>query len=101
MKTPFRLRVPDTVARLLRGLHPELKQKVRSSLTRLESEPDAGKALQAELEGLRSLRAGRFRIIYRMAGRRVIDIVAVGPRDRIYEETLRLLSSKASEGKRR
>lgn len=101
MKTPFRLRVPDPVARLLRGLHPEMKQKVRSSLARLETEPDAGKALQAELEGLRSLRAGRFRIICRMAERRVIDIVAVGPRDRIYEETLRLLTSKTGEGKRR
>ncbi len=101
MKTPFRLRVSGPVARLLRGLHPQLKQKVRSSLTRLETEPDAGKALQAELEGLGSLRAGRFRIIYRMAVRRIIEIVAVGPRDRIYEETLRLLSSKAGGGKRR
>jgi len=85
----------------LSGLHPELKQKVRASLGRLETEPDAGKALQAELEGLRSLRAGRFRIIYRLAGRRVVEIISVGPRERIYEETVRLVAAESRQGKRR
>ncbi|MBI4825954.1 MAG: hypothetical protein HY807_05970 [Nitrospirae bacterium] len=33
---------------------------------------------------------GRFRIIYREA-RNVIEIVAIGPRERIYEDTYKLL----------
>jgi len=34
---------------------------------------------------------GSFRIIYRVAPSRVIELVAIGPRRAIYEETLRLL----------
>ena len=99
MKAPYRFRIPDGAARLIRGLHPELKQKVRTSLALLGHDPHAGKALQAELEGLYSLRAGRLRIVYRPAERRPIEIVVIGPRERVYEETLRLLR-KNPEGKR-
>lgn len=91
MKSAFRLRVPDEVARTIRGLHPQIKQKVRAALDRLTKDVLAGKVLQAELEGLRSLRAGRQRIIYRVGSGRIIEIVTVGPRERIYEETLRLI----------
>jgi mRNA-degrading endonuclease RelE of RelBE toxin-antitoxin system len=40
---------------------------------------------------LRVLRIGRFRIVYRIAARGLIELVAIGPRRSIYEETLRLL----------
>ncbi len=91
MKAAYRFRIPDDVARMIRGLHPDLKHKVRTSLGLLARDAYAGKALRAELEGLCTLRAGRFRIIYKLPAGRVIAIVAVGPRERIYEETLRLL----------
>ena len=94
MKAAYRFRVPDEAARLIRGLHPELKQRVRTSLALLGRDPHAGKALQAELEGLHSLRAGRLRIVYRLGRRRSIEIVVIGPRARVYEETLRLLKKK-------
>lgn len=48
-------------------------------------------ALVDELAGLRSCRVGRLRIVYRLTGNRIIEIVAVGPRRTIYEETYRLL----------
>jgi mRNA interferase RelE/StbE len=84
------LRLPPEVASLLRGLHPELKRRVRAGLDRLEADPAAGKALRGEPAGLRCLRLGRIRVVYReTAG--AFDIVAVGPRERIYEETLRLI----------
>lgn len=57
----------------------------------LGRDPHAGKALQGELAGLRSLRLGGHRIVYRAGSARVIDIVAVGPRKTIYEQTLRLI----------
>lgn len=33
----------------------------------------------------------RFRLIYRIGRNRQIEIVGLGPRERIYEETLRLV----------
>jgi mRNA interferase RelE/StbE len=94
---PPRLRVPPEVAALLRGLHPELKRRIRGSFDRILDDPGAGKALRGELTGLRSLRVGRIRIVYRER-RAVIEVVALGPRDHIYEETLRLLrGSPAAE----
>ena len=93
-KPPIRFRVPSEVAQLVRGLHPDIKRKVRAALDRLALDAEAGKALQGDLKGLRSLRVARFRVIYRAPARRVIEIVAIGPRDRIYEETLRLVSAE-------
>jgi len=93
-KPPIRFRVPAEVAQLVRGLHPDIKHKVRAALDRLALDAAAGKALQGDLKGLRSLRVARFRVIYRAPERRVIEIVAIGPRDRIYEETLRLVSAE-------
>ena len=86
-----RLRVPGELGTLIRGLHPELKRKVRAGLDTIQTDPLAGKELRDDLAGLRSLRIGRFRIIYRIAPRDLIELVAIGPRRSIYEETLRLL----------
>jgi len=87
----YRLLVPDDVARLIRGLHPEIKQKLRAAMEQLLADPNAGKALQGELEGLRSYRLGRFRLIYRMEEDRTIAIIAFGPRATIYEHTYNLV----------
>lgn len=92
MKPPvYKLRIPDEVAGLIRSLHPHLKQKIRSSLQAILSDPHAGKALKDELAGLWSFRVSRFRIVYRITGGRKIDIVAIGPRERIYRETFLLI----------
>jgi mRNA interferase RelE/StbE len=92
-----RLRVPDEVAALIRGLHPDLKRKVRTALSDIAEDPTIGKRLRDELSGLRSCRLGRFRIVYRVAGT-VIEVVAVGPRHTIYEETWRRLG-KSPQGR--
>jgi len=86
----YRLRIPHETADLIKGLHPELKRKIKSALKAILSEPDAGKALKDELSGLRSYRVGRLRIIYSLY-KKEIRIVAVGPRAKIYLETYRLL----------
>lgn len=91
VKSIHRFRVPAEVVRLLRGLHPQIKHKLRSGLDLLGRDPHAGKALRGEFEGLRSLRVGQFRIVYRVAGRRIIEIVTAGPRKVIYERTLQLV----------
>jgi mRNA interferase RelE/StbE len=88
-----RLRVPRDVAELIRGLHPQIKRKVRAALEQVLVDPRSGKRLRDELAGLWSFRVGKFRLIYRF-DRRLIDLVAFGPRDRIYEETYRLIARK-------
>ena len=83
-----RLKVPDDVAVLIRGLHPDLKRKVRSALADIVDDPEVGKVLRDDLAGLRSCRVSRFRIVYRIAGT-TTEVVAVGPRRTIYQETWR------------
>jgi mRNA interferase RelE/StbE len=88
----YKLLVADHAASVLRTLHPDIKRKLRTAFQVIAADPYAGKALTEELDGLRSYRVGRFRIIYRFMKERNIEIVAVGPRERIYEETYRLIS---------
>lgn len=90
-----RLRAPPQIAALIAGLHPQIKEKVRSALERILSIPLCGKALKDELDGLRRFRVGRFRIVYRIAAGRVVELAAIGSRERIYEETYRLITKKA------
>lgn len=91
-RPPYALRVPHGLAELIRGLHPQLKRKLRAALQQLAAEPRSGKALKGELGGLWSFRVGRFRVIYRIGAGRRIDLIAFGPRERIYEETYRLVA---------
>jgi mRNA interferase RelE/StbE len=85
----YRLRLSTSAEELLRGLHPELKRKIRAGLDAIREDPVAGKELHDDLTGLRSFRVGRFRIIYRIGPRRLIEVVALGPRRTIYGETFR------------
>ncbi|MDL2123748.1 MAG: type II toxin-antitoxin system RelE/ParE family toxin [Deltaproteobacteria bacterium] len=90
-----KLRVPDDIVQLVRGMHPRLKKKVKASLQAILSEPHSGKALRDELVGLRSFRVSRFRIVYKISSnKKKIEIVAIGPRDRIYEETFRIIKKE-------
>jgi mRNA-degrading endonuclease RelE of RelBE toxin-antitoxin system len=88
------VRMSDDVSAFIRTLHPILKKRVHAALQEIRTNPDSGKALQDDLEGYRSLRVGKFRIIYRMGARKEIEIIAVGPRRAIYEETVRLIAKK-------
>ena len=86
----YRLRIPDHVVDLIRGMHPHLKKNVKASLKIILSDPHSGKALRDELLGLRSFRVGRLRIIYKLSAGE-IQVVAIGPRTRIYTETFKLI----------
>lgn len=82
------LKVPAEVRNLIRRLHPELKRKVRAALTDILEDPACGKALKEELHGYWSLQVGKSRIIYRPSESSV-EVVAIGPRNTIYEEAAR------------
>ena len=91
MAESYRVRVPAGLGEVIRRLHPDLKRKIRAGLDAVRDEPSLGTELRDDLAGLRSLRVGRFRIIYRMEGRHVIALVTIGPRRTVYEEAVRLL----------
>jgi len=87
----YKLVVPGDIRELVRTMHPSLNKKVKSSLKIILSDPYSGKALMEELAGLRSFRVSSFRIIYRIKDIGQIELVAIGPRERIYEDTFRII----------
>jgi mRNA interferase RelE/StbE len=92
----YKLKMPDEIRELIRHLHPVMKQKVRVALAEILANPACGKTLRGELQGIRSFRVSKFRIIYRAVAP-VIEVIALGPRRSIYEETLRLLQVDESK----
>ncbi|MFC1840286.1 type II toxin-antitoxin system RelE/ParE family toxin [Thermodesulfobacteriota bacterium] len=90
----YKLRIPEYLVKDIRSLHPDIKKKVRNALKINEEDPYSGKVLKDELEGLRSFRIKKLRIIYQIEEEKEIKIVALGPRAYIYEETYRLLKKK-------
>lgn len=83
-------------ARLISRLSPEVKKLVRSSIDVLLTKPYAGSELAGELEGYRSYRARRYRIIYRVnQDESRLEIYHVGHRGDVYE-TLRSLLDRRS-----
>jgi len=91
-----KLRVPDEIVVLIRGCHPQLKRKIRAGLRHIITESGSGKSLKDEMEGLKSYQISRFRIIYRISSQQTINIVAVGPRKTIYEETYRIIKKESN-----
>jgi mRNA interferase RelE/StbE len=90
----YRLVVPKDIQERIRAMHPSLKKKVKASLKIILSDPSSGKALMDELSGLRGFRIRSFRIIYRVKEPERIELVALGPRERIYEETFRIIQKE-------
>ena len=87
----YKLRVTDEIVSLIRGMHPLLKKRIKAAFNEILKNPYCGKALKEELDGLRSFRIKRFRIIYKVASKKEISIIALGPRKYIYEETFRII----------
>src|SRR2546428_11760654 len=67
----------------IRTLHPDAKRKVRAAIDSIAADPSLGDDLIDELEGIRRIRVGRLRVIYRISGR-IIEVLAVGRRATIY-----------------
>jgi mRNA interferase RelE/StbE len=93
----YKLVVPKDVKELIRTMHPMLKKKVKASLAVILANPHSSKVLLDELSGLRSFRVSSFRIIYRVKDPGRIELVAIGPRERIYGETFRILQKRIED----
>jgi mRNA interferase RelE/StbE len=90
------IRANEELSEYIRALHPVLKKRIHSALDLLRNQPEEGKPLQRELEGYRSFRVGKFRIIYRVTTKE-IELIAIGPRRTIYEEIMRLKEKQAAD----
>lgn len=78
-------------SRLISKLPPEIKRLVRSTIDALLTKRDMGMELTGELEGYRSYRVRRYRIIYRVnEDDSCLEVYHVGHRRDVYE-TLRSL----------
>ncbi len=83
----FRPDIPPHVADVIRSLHPDLKQLIKSAIRAIAANPECGEPLKGELDGLRKYRVRRFRIVYALDHkRRVMRLIAVGHRRSVYEE---------------
>ncbi|NOU12267.1 MAG: type II toxin-antitoxin system mRNA interferase toxin, RelE/StbE family [Nitrospira sp.] len=85
--SPFRLDMPPHVAEVIRSLHPDLKQLIKSAIRAIVANPECGEPLKGELDGLRKYRVRRFCIVYSIdQKKRIIRLMAVGHRRSVYEE---------------
>lgn len=96
--TPFRLDIPPHIAAVIRSLHPDLKQLIKSAIRAIAANPECGEPLKRELDGLRKYRVRRFHIVYAVHQKtRVIRLMAVGHRRSVYEELTERLHRKSKE----
>jgi addiction module RelE/StbE family toxin len=83
-------------SRLIAKLPPEIKRLVRSTIDTLLTKHEMGTELTGELDGYRSYRVRRYRIIYRVNDEESCqEVYHVGHRRDVYE-TLRTLLSRKS-----
>ncbi len=90
--------MPPHVAEVIRSLHPDLKQLIKSAIRAIVANPECGEPLKREPDGLRKYRVRRFRIVYTVdQKRRIIRLMAVGHRRSVYEELTERFRRKAQE----
>ena len=76
----------ETSRTQIRKLHPQIKPVVKAKIEKLRDNPFSGKYLEKELSGYLSMRAQRFRVIYKIKDNdQTVEIHYVGHRKDIYE----------------
>jgi mRNA interferase RelE/StbE len=83
---PYQLLYSETTRKQIKKLHPQIKAVVKTKIEKLQENPFSGKQLEKELSGYLSLRAKRFRIIYKIRdNNQTVEIHHIGHRKDIYE----------------
>ena len=86
MTRGYRLVYAAACRKQILRLAPPLKPLIQRAIERLAQEPHTGKRLEHDLAGYLSLRASRYRVIYRVDEyARTVEIHYVGHRRDIYE----------------
>ena len=99
----FQLDIPPHVAERIRHLHPDIKKSLKAALRAVAEDPGRGQRLLRELKGCWKYRVRRFRVVYSVdRPRRLIRILAIGHRRKIYEEVAELVKlQRLSSGQNR
>ncbi len=92
----FVARYTPECSRLISKLPPEIKRLVRSTVDALLTKHEIGTALTGELDGYRSYRVRRYRILYRVNEEAsCLEVYHVGHRRDVYETLRSLLLNKS------
>lgn len=82
----WKIQYTQKAVKSLKKLNPNVLENLRVAIEELKSKPDLGKQLTGPLKGLRSLRVGDFRIIYKKEIQElVVLVIAVGHRKEVYK----------------
>ena len=66
-------------------LDNSIKSRILKKIKQLETEPELGKPMTAQLAGFRSLRIGDYRAIYNIIqGKLIISVIKIGHRKNVY-----------------
>ena len=96
----FRLNMKPDLQALLRHMSPNRKGKIKEALKTMAHNALCGKALQDDLPGLYSYRIGSWRIIYTIdATKKILHVIAMGPRSVIYQDLSRDLAKAKTRPK--
>ena len=77
----------EDVRKVFQHFSPLRKQKIKECLREISLNPFVGKALQENLTGFYSYRAGHFRILYIIdKEERIVRLMAIGFRGNVYKE---------------
>ena len=89
----WKMQFTPEAARLLSKLHPENKKHIKKAMIELQQNPYAGRDLQEELFGFKSLRIKRYRIIYNLKEEEyLLRIYYLGQRIDVYEQLRQMLT---------
>lgn len=83
----YSVTIKPRAIRGLANLPPAVSDRLKAEIMNLSNDPRAGdvKLLKGHLRGVHRYRVGAYRILYTIDdGARIVDIVGVGHRSRIY-----------------
>ena len=81
----YSVRIKASAATQIASLDVEARRLVVEQIDRLASDPHVGTVLKGELEGLRRIRVGAYRIVFEVRNRELLVLVIrVGHRSRVY-----------------
>jgi len=82
----WKIQYTQKAAKSILKLNPSIRDRIKKEIEKLESDPNLGKQLIGVLSGLRSLRVGDYRVIYKKEfNELIILVIAVGHRKSIYD----------------
>lgn len=82
----WKIEYTQKAVKSLKKLNPNVLENLRVAIEELKFKPDLGKQLAGPLKGLRSLRVGDYRIIYKKEIQvLVVLIITIGHRKEVYK----------------